>query len=163
MNNPKTSSTLRIWSMGCLLLGVVAGCGDGDGGTQLGTLRVSLTDAPACGFDAVNVTVAKVRVHQSSSVDETAAGWVTIALAPPRKINLLTLNDPTQPNFALESLGETPLEAGHYTQLRLVLVGETGDGQPPFNNSVVLSSQPNTEIELDTPSSLLKNPSLSGA
>ena len=57
MNNPKTNSKLRIWSMGFLLLGVVAGCGDGGGGTQLGTLRVSLTDAPACGFDAVNVTV----------------------------------------------------------------------------------------------------------
>ena len=154
MKNLKTSSKLRIGSMGLLLLSVVAGCGDGGGEAQLGTLHVSLTDAPACGFDAVNVTVEKVRVHQSSSADETAAGWATIALDPPRKINLLTLNDPTQPNFALESLGETPLEAGHYTQLRLVLVGDTVNGQPPFHNSVVLSSQPNTEIELETPSAL---------
>ena len=154
MNNLKTRSKLRIGSMGLLLLSVVAGCGDGGGEAQLGTLHVSLTDAPACGFDAVNVTVEKVRVHQSSSADETAAGWATIALDPPRKINLLTLNDPTQPNFALESLGETPLEAGHYTQLRLVLVGDTVNGQPPFHNSVVLSSQPNTEIELETPSAL---------
>ena len=141
------------WVMGFLLTVVIAGCGgDGGGSSQPGTLGVSLTDAPACGFDQVNVTVDKVRVHQSSSANENAAGWTTIALDPPRRINLLTLNDPTQPNFALETLGETPLEAGHYTQLRLVLAPNSGG--PPFSNSVVLSGQPNTEIALETPSAL---------
>src|SRR5437870_5366495 len=111
-----------------------------------------MTDAPACGFDAVNVTVSKVRVHQSDNASENAAGWTDITLNPPRKINLLDLNDPTQPNRALESLGETPLEAGHYTQLRLVLVPNSGG--PPFANSIVLSAQPNNEIPLDTPSAV---------
>lgn len=131
----------------------VTGCGsDGGGGTgsSLGSLGVSLTDAPACGFDAVNVTVEKVRVHQSSSAGENAAGWTTVALVPPRKINLLDLNDPTQgPNFALERLGETPLEAGHYTQVRLVLADNSG--AQPLANSVLLSGT-TTEIPLDTPS-----------
>ncbi len=140
-----------MWS-GFLLTVLLAGCGGGDGGsTQTGVLAVSLTDAPACGFDEVNVTVSKVRVHQSSSANENARGWTDITLDPPRRINLLNLNDPTQPNFALESLGETPLEAGHYTQLRLVL---TPNGpSPPFNNSVVLSGTGN-EIALVTPSAL---------
>jgi len=92
-----------------------------------------------------------VRVHQSDNASENAAGWTDITLNPPRKINLLNLNDPTQPNLALDSLGETPLAAGHYTQLRLVLVPNSGG--PPFANSVVLSGIPG-EIALDTPSGM---------
>src|SRR6185295_8936176 len=105
-------------------------------------------------FDEVNVTVSKVRVHQSSSADDKAAGWTDITLDPPRKINLLDLNDPTQaPKFALESLGETPLAAGHYTQLRLVLIPNSGG--PPFANSVVLSGPPpSAETPLDSPSAV---------
>ena len=50
------------WLMASLLAGLAAGCGGGGGGggdvaPAPGTLAVSLTDAPACGFDAVNVTV----------------------------------------------------------------------------------------------------------
>jgi hypothetical protein len=155
MNKLKIHSTLLTWLMGLLLTLFVAGCGsgsEGGGSTQPGVLGVAMTDAPACGFDAVNVTVSKVRVHQSGSASENAAGWTDITLTPARKINLLNLNDPTQPNFALESLGETPLEVGHYTQLRLVLVLNSG-GQP-FANSVVLSAQPNNEIALETPSAV---------
>jgi len=152
MNKLKNHSTLLTGLMGFLLAVFVAGCGsDGGGSTQPGVLGVSMTDAPACGFDAVNVTVSKVRVHQSDNASENAAGWTDITLNPPRKINLLDLNDPTQPNRALESLGETPLEAGHYTQLRLVLVPNSGG--PPFANSVVLSGILG-EIALDTPSAV---------
>src|SRR6185436_20643876 len=128
------------WLVGFLLTVFIAGCGsDGGGSTQPGVVSVSLTDAPACGFKAVNVTVSKVRVHQSESASDTAAGWTDITLNPPRKINLLDLNDPTQPNLALEHLGETPLPAGHYTQLRLLLVSNRNNPNPPFANSVVLS------------------------
>jgi hypothetical protein len=147
MNKLKNNSKPLIWLMGLLLTVFVAGCGSGgDGGggatAQPGTLGVSMTDAPACGFDEVNVTVSKVRVHQSGNASENAAGWTDITLNPARKINLLDLN-----NGALESLGETSLVAGHYTQLRLVLV--------PNANSVVLSGPPpSTEIPLDTPSGI---------
>jgi hypothetical protein len=155
MNALKSHSKLLTALMGFLLAVVAAGCGsDGGGGTQPGTLGVAMTDAPACGFDEVNVTVSKVRVHQSSSASENAAGWTEITLNPTRKINLLNLNDPTQPNLALESLGETPLEAGHYTQLRLVLVPNRNNPNPPFANSIVLSAQPNNEIALETPSGM---------
>jgi hypothetical protein len=123
---------------------VMAGCG-GNSSSGTGTLGVSLTDAPACGFDAVNVTVSKVRVHQSSSAPDNAAGWSEIILDPARKINLLDLT-----NGALEYLGETPLAAGHYTQLRLVL-GEDSGGN--IANSVITSGSI-TEIPLSTPSGM---------
>ena len=154
MNPLKHHSNQLTWLMGFLLAVFVAGCsGGGDGGTtaQPGTVGVSMTDAPACGFDEVNVTVRKVRVHQSSSASDTDAGWTDITLDPARKINLLDLNDPTQPNFALETLGESSLAAGHYTQLRLVLVPNSGG--PPFANSVVLENTI-TEIPLVTPSAV---------
>jgi len=155
MNKFKNSSKPFMWVMGFLMAVFVAGCGsDGGGNAQPGVLGVSLTDNPACGFDEVNVTVSKVRVHQSGNASENAAGWTDITLNPARKINLLNLNDPTQPNFALESLGETSLEAGHYTQLRLVLVPNSPS--QPLNNSVVLSEEPPslTEIPLETPSGI---------
>ena len=122
---------------------LLASCGGGGGGSSQGTLSVSLTDAPACGFDAVNVTVSKVRVHQSANASDTDAGWVDITLNPARKINLLDLN-----NGALLSLGQVPLTTGHYTQLRLVLVANTGNS---VANSVVRSGT-TTEIAIDTPS-----------
>src|SRR5678815_1831652 len=153
MNTLKKNLKPLIWFMGLLLTGFVAGCGsDGGGSTQPGTLGVSLTDAPACSFDQVNVTVSRVRVHQSDSASDNAAGWTDITLSPPRKINLLDLNYSTNPNpnFALESLGETPLPAGHYTQLRLVLDRNTGQS---LANSVVLENTTD-EIALDTPSAV---------
>ena len=143
-----------MWVMGFLLTIFIAGCGsDGGGSTQPGTLGVSMTDAPACGYDEVNVTVSKVRVHQSGSADDKAAGWTDITLDPPRTINLLNLNDPTKLNFALESLGETSLGAGHYTQLRLVL--EDNNGNQPSANWIVLTGQnPTNKIPLETPSAI---------
>jgi hypothetical protein len=160
MNKIAGHSKQLTWVMGLLLTGLVAGCG-GDGGSgsgggtgagaQAGVLGVSLTDAPACGFDEVNVTVRKVRVHQSDSANENAAGWSEITLTPPRTINLLNLNDPTQPNFALDNLGETSLPSGHYTQVRLVL--EDNNGNQPTANWVVLSSTKAVE-PLETPSAI---------
>jgi Domain of unknown function (DUF4382) len=110
MNKIENSSKPVMWMMGFLLAGFLAGCGSsGSGGgttAQPGTVSVSMTDAPACGFDQVNVTVSKVRVHQSEKASENAAGWTDITLNPARKINLLDLNDPdpTEPNRALEFL-----------------------------------------------------------
>jgi len=118
------------WLMTSLLVILIGGCG-GDSSTASapGTLGMSLTDSPACGFDEVNVTVRKVRVHKSSSASDTDSGWTDITLNPARKINLLNLT-----NGVLDNLGQTPLAAGHYTQLRLVLDPNNGAG---LANSVV--------------------------
>jgi hypothetical protein len=131
----------------------LSACGGGGGGSAspaptpvatAGTLSVSMTDAPACGFDAVNVTVNKVRVNASATAGETDAGWTDITLSPARKINLLNLT-----NGVLESLGQTSLAAGHYSQLRLVLDPNTGTGMA---NSVVPSG--GAETTLSTPSAV---------
>ena len=138
------------WFAALVLAAIVAGCGGGGGGGDgggTGTLGVSLTDAPACGFNAVNVSVSKVRAHVSGDASEHSGGWAEITLSPARKINLLDLT-----NGVVETLGETTLPAGHYTQLRLVLAANTGSS--PTNNSVVLSGAPGTEIALTTPSAV---------
>ena len=136
--------------LGGLMLAGLAACGGGGGGSDVtfagaanGTLRVALTDAPTCGYDAVNVTIQKVRVHQSSSASDTASGWAEVVLSPARRVNLLTLT-----NGVLDELGQTPLPAGKYTQLRLVLADN--DSAHPLANSVVPTG--GTETALKTPS-----------
>jgi hypothetical protein len=103
-----------------------------------------MTDAPACGFDAVNVTVNKVRVNGSANASDTDGGWTDITLTPAKKINLLNLT-----NGTLEALGQAALPAGHYSQLRLVLDANTGTG---LANSVVPTG--GTEQSLVTPSAV---------
>ena len=143
--NKFSGAPARAWMTTSLLALLLAGCGGGGGSSAPGTLGVSLTDAPACGFDAVNVTVTKVRINQSSTAAENDGGWTDITLNPARKINLLDWN-----NGGITSLGETPLAAGHYSQLRLVLDPNTGNG---LANSVVLAGS-NTETPLVTPSAV---------
>lgn len=132
---------------------ILAGCGGGgasdtsgaiSGGGGTGTLRVSLTDAPACGYDAVNVTVERVRVHQSATATGGAseAGWSEIVLSPPRKVDLLQLT-----NGVLFELGQVALPAGNYQQIRLVLADNSS---VPLANSVVPTGK--AETPLDTPS-----------
>src|SRR5512134_2823213 len=93
----------------------LAACGGGDG-TPTGTLRLSLTDSPACGYDNVFVTVEKVRVRRSDNASDNGPGWSEVVLATPQRVDLLTLT-----NGTLIPLGQTELPAGTYTQMRLVL------------------------------------------
>lgn len=133
----------------CALL--LAACGGGGGGgiggtgatSSKGTMRVSMTDAPSCGYDQVNVTIDKVRVHQSGDAADSTAGWVDIPLASPQRVDLLTLT-----NGVLFPLGEAPLPAGKYQQMRLVLADNTQAF--PLANSVKPTG--GTEVPLDTPS-----------
>ena len=148
-----------LWIAAWLSIGLLSACSsgtDGGGVNAPGTVSVSLTDAPACGYEQVNITVNKVRIHQSDSANDSASEWTDITLDPPRTINLLNLNDPTQPNFALENLGEASLPPGHYTQLRLVLNENTGSQANA--NWIVLEGQnpnnPSNRILLETPSAI---------
>lgn len=108
---------------------MLAACGGGGGGASVpeGSLRVALTDAPACGYDHVYVTVDRVRVHQTGGAGDGEGGWEEIALAAPKRLDLLELT-----NGVLEELGQTSLPAGTYNQVRLMLVENT-PGQPLAN------------------------------
>ena len=128
-------------------LPLIPGCGGGGGigGTanDFGTMHLSITDAPACGYDAVHVTIDKVRVHQGSAAVDADGGWSEVVLAPAKRIDLLMLT-----NGVLEELGQTALPAGKYTQMRLVLASNSGGN--PLANSVTPTGA--AETALTTPS-----------
>lgn len=130
-------------ALGGVLLASLAACGGGGDG-ETGTLNLALTDAPACGYDAVNVTIEKVRVHQSSNAGDSDSGWSEIVLSPALRVDLLGLQ-----NGALAELGEVILPTGSYNQMRLVLADNKGAS--PLANSVVLTSDKSV-IALTTPS-----------
>jgi hypothetical protein len=149
MTNETTSKSLwcrglKWLSLACAAAVLVAcGGGGGDSSGGEGTLRVALTDAPSCGYDHVYVTVEKVRVHLSAGAADSDAGWREVVLSPARRVDLLSLT-----NGVLEELGTTPLPAGRYSQVRLVLAENTGAF--PLANAI----QPTggALIALDTPS-----------
>ncbi len=133
----------------CTLALGLAACGGGGGGiggtgVDSGTMRLSITDAPACGFDTVHVTIDRVRVHRSATASDTDTGWSEVVLQPARRIDLLTLT-----NGVLEELGQTSLPAGTYTQMRLVLAPNTA--AQPLANAVKPTGEA-AEVALDTPS-----------
>jgi hypothetical protein len=146
MNFQKTEHGL--WSRFARGLGLAAcvsalaacGGGGGDGGVVsegTGNLRVALTDAPSCGYDHVYVTVDKLRVNQNASAGDQDGGWTDLTLTPARRIDLRTLT-----NGVLEELGTVPLPAGHYTQIRLVLVDNTASGAGATANAVQPTGAP---------------------
>ena len=140
--SPTLTTLVRIGALLSSSLLVACGGGNADPVAQ-GTLRLALTDAPACGYDAVNVTIQKVRVHQSSGAADADSGWSEVVLNPAKRVNLFDLT-----NGVLVELGQTPLPAGKYTQMRLVLA--SNDAATPLANS--LTPTGGSEIPLDTPS-----------
>jgi len=101
----------------------------------LGILRVSITDAPSQEYKEINVTILGVKVHMSANAGTQEAGWKELTLQSPVWINLLGLQ-----GGVLQQLGLMALEAGHYQQIRLMIAPNSGT-EPPFNNSVVYSSE----------------------
>ncbi len=93
----------------------------------------------ACGFDAVNVTVTKLRFHMSPTAVTGDAGWTEITLQPARRINVANLH-----NGALQALGSAGLTPGYYAQTRLVLDPNVNND---ITNSVVVAG---TEVPLRT-------------
>ena len=143
MNILRMSSALSVAAS--IGLASCGGGGGGIGGTggALGTLRLAITDAPSCGFDADNITIEKVRVNQRSDAADGDAGWSEIVLSPVQRIDFSTLSD-----GVLRDLGQTSLPAGKYTPLRLVLAANSAATTPA--NSVIPTGSP--ETALTTPS-----------
>ena len=108
---------------------------DGSSNSTTGTLQVYLTDAPG-DYEAVWIDIEEVRIHVNDEDDLELEdeGWITIS-DNPKRVNLLDLT-----NGELEVLGETELEEGMYSQIRLIL----GEDNEIVKNGVTHS--------LDTPS-----------
>jgi hypothetical protein len=140
---PNMPFAVALAAAACTTL--IAACGGGSSSNDgIGTLRLALTDAPACGYDNVWVTVEKVRVHRSGSAGDNDSGWHEVTLASPQRVDLLTLT-----NGVLLPLGQTELPAGTYTQMRLVLAANSA--ADPLANAIKPSGG-GGETELTTPS-----------
>jgi hypothetical protein len=130
-----------------IVAGTLAGCGGGDGGDQqeYGTVRLLTASTQTCaGFDSINVTVNKIRVHPSESAGEGDSGWTDIAVSPARKVNLLAFT-----NGALDATVQASVPTGDYKQIRLVLDANTNAGTA---NSVKPTG--GLETTLETPAAL---------
>lgn len=97
-----------------VLLAVAAsafGCGNSTTRPASGTVRVSLTDAPA-DYDSVILVIREVAVHRAGPENTGWTGFVPDS----SRYDLLRLR-----NGVFAELGEVLVDAGHYTQVRLVL------------------------------------------
>lgn len=105
--------------------------------SDMGTMKVSLTDAPAA-YEQVNIEITQVLVNKDEDAEEPDTdgednqdgedenGWYSI-MDDSMTVNLLDYQ-----NGATLDLGEIELEAGRYNQIRLML----GD-----DNNVVIDGQ----------------------
>jgi hypothetical protein len=97
-----------------------SGGGSGGGGSiDTGTVSVNLMDLPNDEYKAVYVNISEVQVHKAGTTDkdskESGGAWLTVG-SPNKIYNLLELV-----NGVMESLGTRDLEAGKYTQIRIIL------------------------------------------
>jgi len=125
----------------------LSSCGT-DSDTSMGSLKVSMHDAPIDSADQVNVSIKQVEINKDGSQD----GWSVIN-EPDQTYNLLNLI-----NGATAVLGDTTLPTGTYQQIRLVL-NETGhnvvvDGQ---TYDMKVPSGTNTGIKLNVNADIEEN------
>jgi hypothetical protein len=147
---PFLARLLRIATIASVAL--ISACGGGGGGggggvpvTDVGFIKAALTDAAACGYNQINVTVQKLRFNASATAADTDPTWWEIPISPAQKVNLLTLT-----NGAVLELGQVQVPVGTYQQLSLVLAAN--DATTPLANSVVPIG--GTETALATPAGL---------
>src|ERR1035437_9508197 len=92
----------------------IPGCSDSTTSptTGQGQIKVTMVDSPAS-FDQVNIVVARVEVLKLGA--DSSSGWIVINNHT-ATYDLLTLR-----NGASVVLGDSSLDIGHYTQIRLIL------------------------------------------
>lgn len=79
-----------------------------------GMIKIYLTDVPAV-YDSVKIVVSEVSVHKATEDDDTLSGWVVVNDSV-QTYDLLQLR-----NGAMAVLDSGSLDAGHYTQIRLLI------------------------------------------
>jgi len=85
-----------------------------------GRIVVEAFDAPIPGeVESVNIFISKISLHKSAEMAEADSEWIKIA-EPNKWINFLDLV-----NGLKETVVDTALGSGHYTQLRLVVTDDS--------------------------------------
>ena len=130
----------------CLAAGIFLGaCGSSDGGSSSadqGILATYLTDSTTQEYQAVYVTIDRVDAHYGDEDDEDGY-WVTVAEPEAGENTLGTYNLLELINGVRETLGVTEVEAGYYSQMRLIIGSDPDDtlnvfGQDhPYANYVI--------------------------
>jgi hypothetical protein len=110
------------WLAGFALAAALAACGGGgsSGASEDLVALAQRTDKASCSYAHLYITVERVRVLQHAGGGER---WIDLAPTAPRQIDLLNAS-----GGLLRALGIAPLAAGHYTELRLILVSSKPDG-----------------------------------
>ena len=134
---------LSTWIVLSFFILLLFGCSGG--GT--GTMSLSITDATTDEYKAVYVTIEEVSVHVGGN-EHNDGNWEVVG-SPDKTYNLLDLV-----NGVIEQLGIIELQAGHYTQMRL-LIGEVPDDginllseTHPYANYIINSSDEKYELKI---------------
>lgn len=124
------NSKKAVWIGVCFSAMVIAAgptaCTEFISHSETGTLRLRLVDSPTPieGIEAITVVFSSVRIHKSSEAEEDDGSWITVLdnqlSEEDRTFNLLDLV-----NGVSAVLGEEEVEAGHYSQIRIVLESST--------------------------------------
>lgn len=120
------------------------GCGGSQGTSGTTGLQLYLADDPL-DANAVNVTISRVDVSKDGT------GWTTVRdfTSSPVTINLLDYrydgNTATPDKYLL---ADSPLEAGHYTQIRLILTKVEIVDNSNTTYECLMSSQDKTGLKL---------------
>jgi len=141
--------TYRYTLLAMLLLAglalMIAGCGTRKESPQSGTLKVALTARPVKGVASVVLALSEIRiVGVGDEADATADPPNTVSFNPPRAVDVMSLQ------FRQLLLGKALLQAGDYSQVRLVLAPNV-PGQKPVNY-VTYTAAPTQRVALQTPS-----------
>lgn len=152
----RTSRSLAATAIAAAALAACGGGGD-DSPAQApiataanGTVGIAaMTDAPSCGLDEVNVSIARIRFHKDFQATAGASGWSELTFSPAKKVNLLNLASVL--GGATTSFGDLGLPAGIYTQMRIVIETPVAANIAP--NTIRLKGATST-VTLETPASL---------
>jgi hypothetical protein len=128
-----------------VLFVMMQGCGSnnstGPTGSATGAVSVSLTDAPAFGFDHVWVTVRDLWLHTSETAEPVQTGWVKLPLSAPVTLDLLSLGNG---NISVPVWDNIGVPEGAYTQIRIFLVrteAALADSAKAENPSLIYNNQ----------------------
>lgn len=130
-------------------IAIIGGCANSSSPeSSQGQIKITMIDAPAA-FDEVNIAVTRVEVHKSGA--DSTSGWFVINNVA-SVYNLLNLK-----NGASIILGNSSLDAGHYTQIRLILAFGSNIKVNGITHSLDVSSSTQTGLKLNHEFDILPN------